>query len=125
MSASADLPAEVPKGEGHYVTSGPRHRTEAFFVNVAELSQGKHDRPGKTASGPGKSRLTRSDLIFMLDAKKRDWRKSRATPAERNIVLRIGRKLERQGLTAGEFATVSFGISRSTYSNWKKLARRS
>jgi hypothetical protein len=61
----------------------------------------------------------------MLDAKKRDWRKCRATPDERQTVLRIGRKLERQGLTAGEFAKVSFGISSSTYSTWKKESRRS
>lgn len=122
MSEPKKLPKRKFKGEGHFVRTEPGHRVEAFFVAVAEMRKGLHDTERGRRTPPAESRLQRDDLIFMLDAKKRDWRKQRATAEDRETVLRIGRKLQQQGLHTGEFAKVSFGISRSTYRKWRRLA---
>jgi hypothetical protein len=122
MSEPKKLPERRFQGEGHFVRAEPGHRVEAFFVNVAETRKGLHDTKRGRRTPPAEARLNREDLIFLLDAKKRDWRKQRATAEDRETVLRIGRKLQQQGLHTGEFAKVSFGISRSTYRKWRKRA---
>jgi len=112
-------------GEGHFVGTKPGFGTEAFFVNVAQTSKLQSD-PDRGSHGRDTApKLERKDLIFMLDAKKRDWRKHRASAGERATALEIGRKLEQQGLKVGEFARVSFGLTPKTYYRWSKSASRS
>ena len=122
MSEPKELPRRMFKGDGHFVRTEPGYRVEAFFVKVATTRKGLHHTERGRRTPPAESRLKTEDLIFMLDAKKREWRKQRATAEDRETILRIGRKLQQQGLHTGEFAKVSFGISRSTYWRWRKLA---
>ncbi|MGH7706056.1 MAG: hypothetical protein ACRENY_09335 [Candidatus Dormibacteria bacterium] len=98
--------------EGQFAVNGPDLKVEAFFVNFAQSAQrdlAPHPDP----------RLTRADLIFMLGAKRRNWRRDRASAAERATILQIGGRLERSGLSARQFAKTSFGLAPSTYLAWK------
>lgn len=124
LSKPQELPRGPFQGEGYFVREMPDYRVEAIFVNVAETATGQHDQPNHRGGARRNSPLARAELFFMLAAKGRDWRKHRATAAERKTVLHIGEKLQRQGLAASEFAPTSLGLSRSTYLNWKRLSQR-
>jgi hypothetical protein len=122
MSEPQEFLEGVPQGEGHFVkrtTDG--YTVEAFFVNLGQARGGKRVvRP--TTSGREPSHvLERDDLLLILDAKKRDWRKSRASASERERILLIGSQLVRSGLTASSVAR-NLGLSPRTYRKWKSEA---
>ncbi|MGA8206927.1 MAG: hypothetical protein WB867_02690 [Candidatus Dormiibacterota bacterium] len=90
MSEPQELLEGIPQGEGHFVRTTDGHTVEAFFVNLGQARGGKRVvRPTDSGSQPGHV-LERDDLLFILDAKKRDWRKSRASASERERILLIG-----------------------------------
>jgi hypothetical protein len=122
---SADYHRESHFGDGHWVHTLKRgHKTETFSVTVARLSN-TEDSPDlkRGRNAPRDAQLERDDLLFMLEAKKRDWRAHRASSVERENVLRIGRQLEQKELLPSEFAKMSFGLTPATYSRWKRGSR--
>jgi|GEM_PF-5428999 len=119
MSEPQDLLGGVPQGEGHFVKSTTDGgRVEAFFVNLGQAPGGK--RVGRHASSGQQPNhlLERDELLFILEAKKRDWRKRRASASERVRVVLIGSQLVRSGLTARSVAR-NLGLSPRTYSKWQ------
>ena len=84
MSEPQEFLEGVPQGEGHFVKrTDDGYAVEAFFVNLGQARGGKRvARPAKRGGQPIHL-LERDDLLFILDAKKRDWRKSRASASER------------------------------------------
>lgn len=122
MSEPQELLEGVPLGEGHFVrTTGERITAEAFHVILGQARGGKL----VTGLGPGATQpsqvLERHDLIFILDAKKRNWRANRASASEREYVLRIVGLLVQSGLTASSVVR-NLSLSPRTYSNWKRKA---
>ena len=119
MAEPLEFLEAVPQGEGHFAgTTRKGDLVEAFFVNLGQAPTGKR----VASSGPGGRRarhaLDRDDLIFILESKKRDWQKTRASASDRGNVLRIGDQLVRSGLTASSVAR-NLGLSPRTYSKWK------
>ena len=119
MSEPQEFLEGVPQGEGHFVnTTTEGYTVEAFFVNLGQARGGKRvARPATSGRQPSHV-LERDDLLFILDAKKRDWRKNRGSANERERILRIGGQLVRSGLTASSVAR-NLGLSPHTYRKWK------